>query len=365
VKPVNPPPKGYLPTLDGWRAIAIIGVMVAHGTDALFAPGAPLAKHAWYVLTRYGARGVDLFFGISGFLICSRLLEEYEQRGRISLTGFYIRRFARILPPYVVYLLFIAVLGAAGSMALLRNEVIYSALFVRNYWAPPPDAGWYTAHLWSLAVEEHFYIIWPTLLVLLAPPRALWKAVALALAIAAWRFAVFHWPTVDPVSTAVSRFERTDLRLDALLWGCVMALACSRPAVRERLVRFLNTPVWILAGIAVVLVIVREPPLALLWQSLLIPILLAGTVLRPGSIASRVLEWSPVRWVGRISYSLYLWQSFFLVAWGVARPFGGVQYFPVNFVVVFLFATASYYFVERPMIRWGHERAPPTTEGRV
>jgi peptidoglycan/LPS O-acetylase OafA/YrhL len=358
-------PRGYLPTLDGWRAIAILGVMVTHGTDALLAPGAPFADPHWYTFTRYGAKGVELFFGISGFLICSRLLEEHEWRGGISLKGFYIRRFLRILPPYAVYLVVVGALAALGSIALAPGEMLHSALFLRNYWPASPPTGWFTAHLWSLAVEEHFYLLWPGLLVLFVPERAIGKAIALALLIAAWRFAVFHWPSIDPVNPIVSRFERTDLRLDALLWGCVIALVYRRPVWRERLARLLTTPAWAVVVGVLIIDIVLPPPFALVWQAILIPLVLLGTVLHPGGSAGRLLETKPMRWVGRISYSLYLWQSLFLVAFGVARPFGIAQQLPLSLALVFAFAAASYYWVERPMIRLGHRLAPPTTEGRI
>src|SRR5438477_8743290 len=104
----------YLPTLDGWRAVAILGVMIAHGTDALFNTGGLYPSVRWYGLTRYGALGVDIFFGISGFLICTRLLQEHQKHGRINLKNFYLRRAFRILPPYLTYLTVLGVLVIAG-----------------------------------------------------------------------------------------------------------------------------------------------------------------------------------------------------------------------------------------------------------
>jgi len=362
---VKAAPRGYLPTLDGWRAIAILGVMVTHATDALLTRGGPHASEFWFAATRYGAKGVDLFFGISGYLICWRLLEEHEAFGRISLKGFYIRRFLRILPPYFTLLAVLGLLALAGVITVGRSEFLHSVFFLRNYFAPAPGAGWYTGHLWSLAVEEHFYLLWPTLLVLWTPNRALTRLAALALLIAVWRVAVFHWPAVDPFRNAFSRYERTDLRLDALLWGCGIALVMWRPAARTWLDRHLTPGVWALALAALIAVIVVNPPLELLWQSLLIPLVLVGTVLRPGAPAGRLLESRPVRWVGRISYSLYLWQQVFLAGAGVALALGPLQRLPLNIALVFVCAATSYYLVERPMIRLGHRLAPPATEGRV
>ncbi len=358
-------PRGYLPTLDGWRAIAILGVMIAHGADALVGPGGPAADATLWAITRYGAKGVDLFFGISGFLICSRLLEEWDQRGEISLKGFYIRRFLRILPPYAVYLVVLAILAAIGTLPVAPGELLWSAAFLRNYWVHAAEAGWYTGHLWSLAVEEHFYLLWPTLLVIMRRRGAVITTACIAVAIAIWRYVVFHWASADPFSPALSRFERTDLRLDALFWGCAMALAFWRPGLRDRIARILNPPTWTVTCGALILVMVLTPPFALMWQSMLIPVVIAGTVLHPDRAPGRMLETKPARWIGRISYSLYLWQTLFLVARGVERPFGVLQALPLNVLMVFACAALSYHAVERPMIRLGHRLAPPTTEGRA
>ena len=359
------PPRGYLPTLDGWRALAILGVMVTHATDALLSPGAPFADATWYGLTRLGAKGVDLFFGISGLLICSRLLEEHEARGTISLKGFYVRRFLRILPPYAVFLVTLALLALAGVVAVSSGQLVASALFVRNYLAIAPDAGWYTGHLWSLAVEEHFYLLWPGLLVLWTPPRARRRVALLALAIAAWRVVEFRFQLGQRLLPGLDFYGRTDIRLDALLWGCWVALALRDPAWRARLERWLAPPGWLGSVALLIAVLLLNPPLAMLWEALLIPLVLAGTVLRPEFAASRALEWPALRWVGRISYSLYLWQQLFLVPLTRQADLGVLQRVPLNVAAVFACAALSYYLVERPMMRLGHRLAPPTTEGRV
>src|SRR2546430_13139239 len=108
------PRSNYLPTLDGWRALAILGVMVCHSGDAFFHADGPHPNVTLHSLTRHGALGVDVFFGISGFLICTRLIEEHKKTGRISLKRFYIRRAFRILPPYFTHLAALGALTAAG-----------------------------------------------------------------------------------------------------------------------------------------------------------------------------------------------------------------------------------------------------------
>src|SRR5207237_4594263 len=110
-----------LPTLDGWRALAILGVMICHSCDALFHADGPYANVALHALTRHGALGVDVFFGISGFLICTRLIEEHKKNGTINLKRFYVRRAFRILPPYFTYLAVLGVLAAGGLIFVTRT----------------------------------------------------------------------------------------------------------------------------------------------------------------------------------------------------------------------------------------------------
>lgn len=359
----RPATSGYLPTLDGWRAIAILGVMVAHGTASLLGVDGAFANERLYALSRYGAMGVDVFFGISGFLICSRLIEEHRARGRINLTGFYIRRFFRILPPYFALLAALALLS--GVFAVSSGELLSSVFFLRNYYAPAAESGWYTGHLWSLAVEEHFYLLWPGLLVLWGVRRARWGCAALSLLIAVWRVAEFRLQIGETLIPGLGFYTRTDIRLDALLWGCWFALMLSDPQTRERLARLMSGQVWLVTLGALVAVVAAQPPLAMLWQSLLIPVLVIGTVLRPAGVVGRFLELSGLRWIGRMSYSLYLWQQLWLVGDGTAStlPFG-LQTPPLNVVLVFACAAISYYGIERPMIKAGHRLAAPVTAGR-
>ena len=178
--------QGYIFTLDGWRALAIIAVLADHIV------GYEFHGHRWlFALTRIGANGVSLFFAISGFLICSRLLEEQSAFGRISLKGFYIRRACRILPAALAYLMFITLVAFLGYIAVDRREFWATVFFWRNYlpirWI---HRGWggYTVHYWSLAVEEHFYLVWPILLVATGKRKARVVALALAFLVAGWRW---------------------------------------------------------------------------------------------------------------------------------------------------------------------------------
>jgi len=355
---VSRPSKDYRPTLDGWRAIAILLVMLAHGGSALFYPGCRFASSTWYSISKHGVFGVDLFFGISGLLICGRLLDENEKTGGISLGSFYIRRVFSIIPPAFAYLAIVGLLAIAGVIAVSPREWLSSLFFSRNYIVMPDGTGWYTGHFWSLAVEEHFYLIWPAALLTLGSGRARRYLPGIAIAVAIWRVVDFHWfhGQIWPGVLAANIYERTDTRFDGLLWGCWIALIASVLAYRATLTRRL--PASVIAALVIVLIacIALNPPLQMAWESFIVPVILIGTVLNPTVRFSRILEASPMRWIGRISYSLYLWQQLFLVERKIPRPlpFGRLQEWPLNIVAVFVCASASYYLLERPLVAVGH-----------
>ncbi len=355
--------QGYIFTLDGWRALAIIAVLADHIV------GYEFHGRRWlFALTRIGANGVSLFFAISGFLICSRLLEEQSAFGRISLKGFYIRRACRILPAALAYLMFITLLAFLGYIALDRREFWATLLFWRNYlpkgWI---HRGWggYTVHYWSLAVEEHFYLIWPILLVATGKRRARVVALALAFLVAVWRWWDFHHQWIATLLPGLQFAGRTDVRLDGLLLGCAAALWLDDPGWRARVERYFTFLPWLLTVAAYILfTVVARQHLYTVWESALLPLMIVGTALHPASRVSRILEYPALRWIGKLSYSLYLWQQFFVIG-AFAGLFGWLGRFPLNLGMIFLCAFLSYQLIERPLIRMGHRMAPPPTPGRT
>lgn len=358
--------KRYLPTLDGWRAVAILGVMIYHGTSALFDAGGTYPNARLFALVRYGTLGVPVFFGISGFLICTRLLQEEKITGRISLWRFYLRRSCRILPPYLTYLGVLSLIAAAGIIAVDSSEWLSCLLFYRNY-VMPQSGGYYTSHFWSLAVEEHFYLLWPGILVLCGSRRARRVVVVFALIVAAWRAVEFRNQWLTRLLPRAGFSWRTDIRIDGLLWGCWVALLLIIPKWHERLTRWLSFWPWLAVVGLFISVVLLGPYLTPLWSALLIPLILVGTVLNPTSLISRILELSALRWIGRLSYSLYIWQQLFLVAKAELRlpALAWTQHPPLSFVLVFACATLSYYLIERPMIDIGHRATNSPKPKRV
>ena len=336
----------HLPTLDGWRAVAILAVLGCHAHW----PTAALER-----LSPYGAMGVSVFFALSGFLITRRLMEEWQATGRIHLANFYIRRVFRILPPILVYLAAVSTLGFGLHLIPMdRGQLAASLFFYRNYLTAPVAEAWYTGHFWSLAVEEHFYLIWPMLLCLAGMKRARWLAPSLALAVAVWRVADARYDWVGRLNPALrGSVARTDYRLDILLFGCAVALVWDDPRVQALLRRTGGSLLALAAAAAAVCCQVRTPPGYLTMVAALMALLPAATVAKPKSWAGRLLELPLLAWVGRMSYSLYIWQQLFLPSNELPQGLGIWQRGPWNLAAIFGCAALSYYLVERPAIAWG------------
>jgi peptidoglycan/LPS O-acetylase OafA/YrhL len=340
-------PSERVPTLDGWRAVAVLLVIWHHFTGGLYQQ-----EDAYYAGSRsqFGAFGVDIFFAISGLIITKLLVDEYRRSGGISFTGFYVRRAFRILPACFLYLT--AVWLTHGIKT--APEFVASALFFRNY-LPDPMGANATKHLWSLAVEEHFYLFWPLLLSTILVRRGLSKAASTiawaSIGCGLWRLIdseynlTIHWLPLVPVHF------RTDQRLDALLWGCAVALFLSGSKQRTRLRKEFRA--WMFWGVVMVAIacMALYSQLTSLWLAILIPLGLAATVLHPQWPVIRLLEHRWVRFIGRISYSLYLWQQLFLVpGWEHRSIF---QTPPWNLPLTVALAVFSYHFLEKPCIAFG------------
>jgi peptidoglycan/LPS O-acetylase OafA/YrhL len=341
----------YIPTLDGWRALSVIAVLFDHGGPSFFA-GYPRLMH----VSSHGNIGVDIFFAISGFLICGLLIEEFARTGDIHLRGFYIRRCFRILPPYYATLAVICALSVVSALPVNYSDLPSCLFFYRNYLPLGVDrhGGFYTAHFWSLAVEEHFYLLWPSLLIALKPKRAAKVAFVLAMLVFGWREMQLHAWLFPRMFVVPNAWTGTDTRIDALLWGCLAAIYL--PTIRRTFERLRGLQFW-LPTLAVLLVLeVMHAPEMPLWHAILLPLLVVSTVIQPGSFLGRILEWPPLCWIGTLSYSLYLWQELFLPQEPMkARgAFHNLQQWPWNIPAILICAVLSRYLIEIPMTRLGH-----------
>lgn len=325
-----------IPTLDGWRGISILLVLVDHALMAVYGDQAA----ALLPCRALGLHGVTVFFVLSGLLITSRLLAEVEASGTIHLASFYTRRFFRLMPCAWLYLEYVTI-----AFRLLRSSnsgLIPALFFFRNYRGTHPLTG----HFWTLSIEEQFYLVWPTVLLLLR--RRAWIVAALGcMIVCVWR--AVDWNYLQSVQ--VTHTFMTQYRADALLIGCLLALFIddARPFLKPWLLLPLLPALFACMALFHRLIPTRE--------SLLIALLIGVTSTNPECWLSRVLNMNWLMQIGVISYSVYLWQQLILVHWG------GPAYLtaPALIAAALLLGYLSYTFVETPMRRYGRrvsERLP-------
>jgi peptidoglycan/LPS O-acetylase OafA/YrhL len=316
-------------------------VLFAHVSGTRFFPSLVTVRRD------LGNAGVRIFFVISGFLITTLLLEELWKTGRISLKLFYLRRTFRIFPCAYTYIGVATLLTLVGWLSLDASHLIHAATYTVNY---DPIRPWHLIHLWSLSVEEQFYLIWPVLLCLLGARRGLWFATAvLALAPLA---RLGTWYFVPDLRWSIGTAFQTNA--DALAAGCVLAgtrgwLWAQPGYLRfQKSVSFLAVPVVAVA--AGVLLSHEDGPLLLVSYgigqtslNLAIALIIDRCVRHHTGFLGGFLNWRPMVFIGVLSYSLYLWQEPFLNRLGNSP----INWFPVNLVLTGVAALGSYYLIEK------------------
>jgi peptidoglycan/LPS O-acetylase OafA/YrhL len=349
-----------IPSLDGLRALSIFLVVALH-TLQRYALDHKVSL-GWYALFN-GQNGVFIFFEISGFLITSLLLQEHEKRGSISLRGFYLRRAFRILPPLYLYIGVIVLLGLAGRIVLTRVDILSSMFFYHNI--SGTDAMWSVEHLWSISVEEQFYLVWPFLLVYcLRRPGWAGRLAASVGPIAIILISPFLRMLLSRShNPAIHHFGINFFKFDFIMFGCLVALLQHTP--RFEAIYRAATRVWWLAPLLILLVSgltarfqnYFDLPIGYTLNGATIAVFLLWCTRNPQSAVGRVLNWGPIVEIGVLSYSIYIWQTLFLHANNV-QIFGtqpGVLHwissFPGNWVSILVIAWLSYYLVEQPSLQ--------------
>lgn len=335
-----------IPSLDGLRALSILLVVLSHAAIA----GGPQLSSLVHRYVDWGVFGVRVFFVISGYLITRLLLDELTKTEELNLTRFYFRRTFRIFPPFYLYLAVLGVLAGAGTIELATRELFVSSMYATNY----QHVGWFVGHSWSLAVEEQFYLIWPVVLLWLGRRRG-WIAPLVVIAICPL-LRVVYFEYSGRTGLPEHQFEFT---ADMLAIGCLAAFGEGLFVRGLRRLGLANDATGAVDAVVVMSVLVAvaasslrdHPRLDMLAGRTVAASAVCVAVLclihAPNTLIGRALNWSPLASVGRISYSLYLWQQLFLSPMGAAGLglpiWAGV---PLAFGVAYL----SYRFIEQPMI---------------
>lgn len=349
------PRLGYLPALDGLRALAVLAVLFYHA-DVLWLPG--------------GFLGVEVFFVVSGFLITSLLLSEYRASNSVNLLQFWRRRARRLLPALFALLFAVmvyAVVFLPEEVASLRADLVASFAYVTNWYLIAAQQSYFETmgrpsllrHLWSLAVEEQFYLLWPLIFAFLLvrfKSRTAMLLLMLGATISALWMGALYQPDTDPSRI----YYGTDTRAAGLLIGAALAFVVRRGSqVRVSLARR-----WLLdlVGIAALGALVA----ATLFMSEFDPFLYQGgmllvaafsalviaTAIAPNSpLLGGVLGFGVLRWIGLRSYSLYLWHwpVFMVTRPQLDTTLEGTPLLALRFVLTFALAELSYRLVETPI----------------
>jgi peptidoglycan/LPS O-acetylase OafA/YrhL len=321
-----------IPGLDGLRAVSILLVMGSHMTSTRPFPAALRNNPV-------GNFGVLVFFVISGFLITSVLIREIERTGTISLPQFYFRRALRLFPACYVLIGVVAALAHWRLLDLNSGDLTAALTYTMNF---HPTRAWSLGHLWTLAVEEQFYLLWPWLLGILGARRAIpWL---LGMLVAA------------PLLRVVSPYAGVSLNFfiasDCLATGCLLALCRSSLAANPVYSRLLSSRwFWLIPFAALFVYFI--PSINLLWLAG-IPFMnfaIAGTLdwamRNTQGLVGRSLNSPVMRFLGVLSYSLYLWQQIFFNP----NSNSPLCAFPLNLIATFLAALASYLLIECPFLR--------------
>jgi peptidoglycan/LPS O-acetylase OafA/YrhL len=353
---LQPPSTSRLSSLDGWRAVSILMVLGDHNT---YASGFPSALKPITLVFFDGGLGVRFFFIISGFLITWLMMLEKDKTGSVSLREFYIRRCLRILPIYIAYLTVLAILQLSGLDRETPSAWLGNLTFTRNTFGYVNEGDALSAHLWSLSVEEQFYLAWPLLFVWLGKrgDRTILGILAAAiLALTAIRG--INFLSYYPLPHLKPFFHWHSLRsFDCLALGCACAVLFAH--YREPVERCLKRHHLLTAvvGLAMVLFTFYSMyfPLKPVALAELVPviravgfcILLLHSIVAPEWGFYRALNWSWVRRIGIWSYSIYIWQQLFWAAppiWGLDR----VWWMGIWILPLFAVTMISYYGLERP-----------------
>lgn len=338
---------GRLPSLDGIRGIAFLLVFASHAG----------INHAG------GALGVTVFFFLSGYLITTLLLDEERRTGTVRIGAFYLRRAVRILPVFYLVLAAATLVSLAGGLAPDPWPLVAQALNLTNYLFALRGTGGVplgTDTYWSLAVEEHYYLVFP-LAVLLAVRRRVPRVVragvvvGLCVAVLAWRqvyVSTHGGPTVYP--TYLHAYLATDCRVDGILWGAALALVLDRRALAARLPAGAAAAL-LPVGVATLVLVTRDAPFTWYYQvpmttlqALALAVAFTGALVAP----PRVLQTRPLVWLGSISYAAYLLHRLVINRLETVLPDQGPAVWVAGLATTLLLAEALRRTVEQPLTRW-------------
>lgn len=342
-----------IPELDGLRAFAVISVVLFHMCN--FAGSIPRGPY-WIaaIVPFLGLGGVSVFFIISGYIITTLLIRENTSSGQVSLKAFYIRRFLRIVPPFVIYLLGLLVFRALGTIQVSNSNIFWSALFLGDT-ALLDSQAWFVAHTWSLSVEEQFYVIFPPFLCIIVGFRA--RLVILAMGVlyglCLVSFKLSHELALRVTPQWISLSSLYHFR--HIIVGVVLATnGTSFLSFLSNRSRTWPLSFALFAFMLFMLQQIQVPSIVSVLIAAIEPCFCGLFVMwfMQNPDRCRILRVPIIQWIGACSYSIYLWQQLFTAP---AHFYFGWEFGQslLSIIAILFFATASFYLIEKPSIRLG------------
>ena len=347
------PASHRIPGLDGLRAISIL--LVVFGHSRLTAPEPIASWNSLWTIIGNGQLGVRMFFVISGFLITTLLVKEQKKYGQISLKSFYARRILRIFPAFYFYIAIIACLSLTGILIVSPKDLLLAGTFTWNYghlFFPASHGFEVLGQIWTLSMEEQFYILWPISLVAFGFKRALRIAVLIVIALPFIRVgSYFAWP-------ASRQFMAMMLHTgsDPIMFGCIVALLAGNSRFEALVTRVNRSALPALAFLFAFFVSpfmklyfkgVYDAPVGITLESLCLTSILLYSTRHPHSAVGAILNARIPVAIGVLSYSLYLWSALPFVTLNNTWK----STFPLNILFCFLAAAGSYLLIEKPFLR--------------
>lgn len=343
----------YLPGLDGIRAIAVIAIIIFH-LNPKWLPG--------------GFLGVDTFFVISGYLIAMLLINEYEKTGTINILQFWIRRMKRLFPPVLFMILIVIqyiIFFDQSLLYQLKKDAIAALLYISNWWYIFDGLSYFESfearpleHLWSLAIEEQFYLLFPLILILMLNKWSK-KNILLLFFVVSILSAILMSTLYDPAANVSRIYFGTDTRLQTLLLGVMCAFIWPAFKLKRDAPRILVVIIDFLGFIGLIVLMYSIYKLsehsAFLFNGGfyvlgIFTVLIIMAAVHPSSIMSRLLGIKPLTVIGKYSYSLYLWHYPVIVLMQKHFVQGQVPiYIHISSVILtIVLAVFSYKLIERP-----------------
>jgi peptidoglycan/LPS O-acetylase OafA/YrhL len=322
--------------IDGWRAISVLLVIFSH---LLLRSSIAVDLERFIFIDAWGHLGVQIFFVISGFVICRGLLAEDEQRGRTSMAAFYVRRLFRIVPPLLMYLATILTLAYLALVEFDHSQLLRILTFTCNF--SVSCGGYVTNHLWSLSVEEQFYLIFPLAFLFFKAFR---------------KIAFGAWGILFPIivlALMALRFKPASYMADFLYIniGVVCAFYEAEIArICRKLPKF--TPALCFGILLLASALVGPDRISTLTRCLVLPPLIALMLMSSHYRPSYISDFLNIRIltsVGQVSYGLYLWQQLATYPF----PNAGVGFYAVSLTACVALVYLSFYGIEKPLMALG------------